>query len=95
MSAKDNENLELELELEPIEDDELELEPIVDDEAAKQIAPDIPFNAGVRMIPVICSACRTRLYAGEDQVGLWKRCPDCYRLTEIRAVAPRFILTAD
>ncbi|MDR1480477.1 MAG: hypothetical protein LBJ00_16210 [Planctomycetaceae bacterium] len=91
MSDKNEE----EFELEPIDDDDLELEPIVDDEAAKEIAPDIPFNAGVRMIPVICSACRTRLYAGEDQVGLWKRCPDCYRLTEIRAVAPRFILTAD
>ncbi|MDR2761434.1 MAG: hypothetical protein LBB88_02390 [Planctomycetaceae bacterium] len=83
------------LELEPINDDDLELEPIEDDEAKKQIAPDIPFNAGVRLIPVICSACKTRLYAGEDQVGLWKRCPDCYRLTEIRAVLPKFILTAD
>ncbi|MDR2642948.1 MAG: hypothetical protein LBC74_09155 [Planctomycetaceae bacterium] len=88
--TNENDNLELE----PIED-ELELEPIEDDDANKQIAPDIPFNAGVRLIPVICSACKTRLYAGEDQVGLWKRCPDCYRLTEIRAVPPRFILTAD
>lgn len=84
-----------ELELEPIDDDELELEPIEDDDAKKQIASDIPFNSGVRLIPVICSACRTRLYAGEDQVGLWKRCPDCERLTEIRAVPPKFILTAD
>ncbi|MDR0392099.1 MAG: hypothetical protein LBH59_09345, partial [Planctomycetaceae bacterium] len=85
----ENDNLELELDL------ELELEPIEDENANKQIAPDIPFDAGVRLIPVICSACKTRLYAGEDQVGLWKRCPDCERLTEIRAVPARFILTAD
>ncbi|MDR1485404.1 MAG: hypothetical protein LBT09_11345 [Planctomycetaceae bacterium] len=81
------------LELEEI-DDELELESIEYD-ANKRIAPDVPFDAGVRLIPVICSACKTRLYAGEDQVGMWKRCPDCYRLTEIYAVPQRFILTAD
>ncbi|MDR2170906.1 MAG: hypothetical protein LBP59_12255 [Planctomycetaceae bacterium] len=87
---------DFELDLEPLGgSDELELESVADDDALKQVAPDVPFNAGVRLIPVICSACKTRLYAGEDQVGLWKRCPDCDRLTEIRAVAPRFILTAD
>ncbi|MDR1964733.1 MAG: hypothetical protein LBQ50_13240 [Planctomycetaceae bacterium] len=86
---------EEELRLAPIEDDELGLAPIKDEEAEKPIAPEIPYNAGVRLIPVICSACKTRLYAGEDQVGLWKRCPDCDRLTEIRAVPARFMLIAN
>jgi hypothetical protein len=84
-----------EFRLAPIEEDELGLAPIEDDDANKIIAPDIPYNAGVRLIPVICSACKTRLYAGENQVGLWKRCPDCYRLTEILAVPQRFLLIAD
>jgi hypothetical protein len=84
-----------ELRLAPIEEDELGLVPIEDDDSNKTIAPDIPYNAGVRLIPVICSACKTRLYAGENQVGLWKRCPDCYRLTEILAVPQRFMLIAD
>ncbi|MDR0704022.1 MAG: hypothetical protein LBF88_03455 [Planctomycetaceae bacterium] len=84
-----------ELRLAPIAEDELGFAPIEDDDINKTIAPDIPYNAGVRLIPVICSACKTRLYAGENQVGLWKRCPDCYRLTEILAVPERFMLTAD
>ncbi|MDR2755685.1 MAG: hypothetical protein LBC20_08255 [Planctomycetaceae bacterium] len=84
-----------ELRLAPLEDEELGLAPIEDENAQKTIAPDIPYNTGTRLIPVICSACKTRLYAGEDQVGLWKCCPDCGRLTEILAVAPKFILTAN
>jgi hypothetical protein len=84
-----------ELRLAPIEEDELGLAPIEDEDAKKQIAPEIPYNTGIRLIPVTCSACKTRLYAGENQVGLWKRCPDCECLTEIRAVLPKFILTAN
>ncbi|MDR2115414.1 MAG: hypothetical protein LBP87_03430 [Planctomycetaceae bacterium] len=84
-----------EFRLTPIEEDELGLAPIEDEEAQKPVAPDIPYNAGTRLIPVICSACKTRLYAGENQVGLWKRCPDCGRLTEILAVPPKFMLIAD
>jgi hypothetical protein len=84
-----------ELQLAPIEEDELGLAPIEDDNATKQIAPDIPYNTKTRLIPVICSACKTRLYAGENQVGLWKRCPDCECLTEIHAVPPKFMLVAN
>lgn len=84
-----------ELGLAPLDDDELGLSPIADEDAEKPIAPEVSVGAGVRLIPVTCSACKTRMYAGEDQVGLWKRCPDCYRLTEIRAVPPKFILVAD
>jgi hypothetical protein len=84
-----------EFRLAPIDDDELGLAPIGDDEADKPVAPDVPYNAGVRLIPVTCSACKTRMYASEDQVGLWKRCPDCDRLTEIMPVAPRFMLVAN
>lgn len=84
-----------ELRLAPIEEDELRLAPIEDEDAKKPIAPDVPYNTGTRLIPVICSACKTRLYAGEDQVGLWKCCPDCGRLTEIRAVPPKFMLIAN
>ncbi|MDR1141608.1 MAG: hypothetical protein LBL62_07945 [Planctomycetaceae bacterium] len=85
-----------ELRLAPIEEDEeLGLAPIEDEDAKKEIAPDLPYNTGIRLIPVICSACKTRLYAGENQVGLWKRCPDCECLTEILAVPLRFVLTAD
>lgn len=77
------------------EDGDLGLAPVEDEDAKKVIAPDVPLKSGTRLIPVICSACRTRMYAGEDQVGLWKKCPDCERLTEIRYVPPKFMLIAD
>ncbi len=81
--------------LAPIDEDELRLAPIDDEEAEKPIAPDVPLSPGVKLIPVICTACRTRLYAGENQVGLWKKCPDCFRLTQISAAEPEFPLVAD
>ncbi len=84
-----------ELGLAPLDDDDLALAPIPDEEAEKPVAPDVAPRPGLRLIPVICSACKTRMYAGEDQVGLWKRCPDCHRLTEIRAVPPKFLFIAD
>lgn len=85
---------EEELGLAPMDDEDLQLVP-VDDDAGKEIAPDVSHKSGIRLIPVICSACRTRLYAGENQVGLWKRCPVCERLNEIFPVDPKFMLTAD
>lgn len=84
---------EEELGLAPNDDEDLQLAPTDEDE--KEIAPEISHKAGIRLIPVICSACRTRLYAGENQVGLWKRCPVCERLNKIYPVDPKFILSAD
>lgn len=89
-----NNDDENELGLAPNDDEDLQLVP-VDDDAGKEIAPEISHKSGIRLIPVICSACRTRLYAGENQVGLWKRCPVCERLNKIYPVDPKFILTAD
>ncbi len=77
------------------DDDELGLAPIEDDDAGKIVAADLPFDTKERLIPVICSACRTRLYAGESQIGLWKKCPDCGRLSEILAVPEKFMLVAN
>lgn len=79
-----------EFRLAPLDDDEeIGLKPL-DDEEEKIIAPDFPLDTNLRLMPVICSACRTRLYATEDQVGMWKICPDCLRKTEIRYVEPEF-----
>ncbi|MGL6194302.1 MAG: hypothetical protein ACRC2T_05720, partial [Thermoguttaceae bacterium] len=76
--------------LAPIEEEsELSLAPI-NDEDEKKIAPDFPLDTKLRLIPVICSACKTRLYATENQVGMWKVCPDCGRKSEIRYVEPEF-----
>ena len=30
------------------------------------------------LVPVICTVCRTRMYAGLDQVGSLMECPDCF-----------------
>ena len=81
--------------LAPIDEDELRLTPFDDEEADKPIAPDVPVRSDVKLVPVICTACKTRMYAGAHQVGLWKKCPDCYRLTLITAAEPEFVLTAD
>lgn len=84
-----------ELGLAPRDDEEeLSLVP-VDDAAERTIAPELPFTPGMRLIPVNCSACKTRLYAGEEQVGLWKKCPVCDRLNEIHPVPPKFVLVAN
>ncbi len=76
--------------LAPIEEEEIGLAPI-EDEPTIVIAPDFPFDTQQRLIPVVCSACKTRMYATEDQVGMYKVCPDCFRKTEIRAVDPEFL----
>ena len=80
-----------EFRLAPLDDseEELGLAPI-DDREQRKIAPDFPLDTELRLMPVICSACKTRLYATEDQVGMWKVCPDCLRETEIRYVEPEF-----
>ena len=78
--------------LTPIDDEEFKLVPI-DDEEEMKIAPDFPFDTDLRLIPVVCSACKVRMYATEDQVGMWKVCPDCLRKTEIRYVEPEFRYT--
>lgn len=82
-----------ELGLAPRDDDDLGLVPV--EEIKRPIAPDVSIKSGVRLIPVTCTTCRTRMYAGENQVGLWKKCPDCERLTEIRPAPPSFPLVAD
>ncbi len=76
--------------LAPIEEEEIGFAPI-EDEPEIVIAPDFPFDTQQRLIPVVCSACKTRMYATEDQVGMYKVCPDCFRKTEIRAVDPEFL----
>ena len=83
------------LRLTPLDDDEIGLAPIDDEKDTRPIAPDISVRSGERLIPVTCGICKTRMHAGESQVGLWKRCPDCDTLTEIRAVDPKFMLVAD
>lgn len=84
-----------ELALPEHEDEELSLAPIEDDDANKIIAPELPFDPAVRWIPVICSACKTRLYAAESQVGMYKLCPECSRKTEIRAVPEKLVVTVE
>jgi len=73
-----------------IDEDDLQLMPFDDEEEEKPIAPDVPVRPDIKLIPVICSACKTRMHAGTHQVGLWKKCPDCYRLTLITAAEPEF-----
>ncbi len=81
--------------LAPLDDDDLTLAPITDAEEERPIAPDVSIKSGVKLIPVICTACKTRMYAGENQVGLWKKCPDCYRLTQIPPAEPELVQCAD
>ncbi|MDR1963790.1 MAG: hypothetical protein LBQ50_08425 [Planctomycetaceae bacterium] len=38
------------------------------------------------LVPVVCVLCGTRMYAGENEIGGFKTCPDCGRKTEIKAV---------
>lgn len=59
-------------------------------EEKRIIAPDFSLDTNLRLIPVICSACKTRLYATEEQIGMWKICPVCERMNEIRYVEPKF-----
>ncbi len=40
----------------------------------------------VRLVPVVCSLCETRMYAPETDIGKWKTCPDCGTKTEIKDV---------
>lgn len=80
-----------EFRLAPIEEDEeLGFADTSANEPEKIVAPEPSLDTTERLIPVTCSACKTRMYAGEDQIGMWKRCPDCERLTEIRYVEPKF-----
>ena len=80
--------------LTPFDEDDLRLTPFDDEDAEKPNAPDVPVRSDVKLIPVICTSCKTRMYAGVHQVGLWKKCPDCYRLTLITAAETEFVLTA-
>ena len=79
--------------LAPFDEADLRLAPILEEETEKPIAPDIPFRRDAKLIPVVCSACHTRLYAGTNQVGLWKKCPDCFRLTLISSAEPEIVPT--
>ncbi|MDD3587057.1 MAG: hypothetical protein PHQ75_07730 [Thermoguttaceae bacterium] len=53
-----------------------------------QIAVELPYHPGLVLIPVACDVCKLLMYAGEEQVGQWKICPDCGRKTLIRPVKP-------
>ncbi|MCL2305740.1 MAG: hypothetical protein FWC43_10390 [Planctomycetaceae bacterium] len=84
-----------EFRLAPLDDeDELKLAPL-DEKETRKIAPDFPLETDLRLMPVVCSACKTRMYATEDQVGMWKVCPDCHRQTEIFYVEPEFRFTVE
>ena len=39
--------------------------------------------AKVRLVPVVCMLCETRMYAREDEIGNFKTCPDCGTQTKI------------
>ncbi|MDR3199070.1 MAG: hypothetical protein LBU34_14480 [Planctomycetaceae bacterium] len=51
------------------------------------LAGMVPQPAAGLLIPVVCSLCGTRMYAGENEIGGFKTCPDCGRKTEIKKVA--------
>jgi DNA-directed RNA polymerase subunit RPC12/RpoP len=51
-----------------------------------RLAGTIPPPITGLLIPVVCSLCGTRMYAGENEIGGFKTCPDCGRQTEIKAV---------
>ncbi|MDR2114953.1 MAG: hypothetical protein LBP87_01080 [Planctomycetaceae bacterium] len=44
-------------------------------------------SVGELLVPVVCSLCGTRMYAGENEIGGFKTCPDCGRQTEIKMVS--------
>jgi DNA-directed RNA polymerase subunit M/transcription elongation factor TFIIS len=55
-----------------------------------QSSPEI-FELGkhfpnTRLIPVVCTLCKTRMYAVETDIGQWKTCPDCGTKTEVADV---------
>jgi DNA-directed RNA polymerase subunit M/transcription elongation factor TFIIS len=50
------------------------------------LAGAVPQSVTGLLIPVVCSLCGTRMYAGENEVGGFKTCPDCGRQTEIKMV---------
>ena len=55
-----------------------------------QSAPEI-FELGkhfsnVRLVPVVCTLCETRMYAPETEIGGWKTCPDCGTKTVVKDV---------
>jgi DNA-directed RNA polymerase subunit M/transcription elongation factor TFIIS len=52
-----------------------------------EVAGDVPqYNNNILLVPVVCSLCGTRMYAGEDEIGGFKICPDCGRQNEIKPV---------
>ena len=55
-----------------------------------QSSPEI-FELGkhfpnTRLVPVVCTLCKTRMYALETDIGGWKTCPDCGTKTKIEDV---------
>ncbi len=81
-----------ELGLAPLDDDELSL-PMIEAKVEKIVASEVKPKPGQRLVPVVCAICHTRMYAVEDQIGQWKRCPDCDSLTEIKTVPEKAIFT--
>ncbi|MDR1480262.1 MAG: hypothetical protein LBJ00_15100 [Planctomycetaceae bacterium] len=47
------------------------------------------------LVPVVCSLCGTRMYAGESEIGNFKICPDCGTKNEIKPVAKKERIQAD
>ncbi len=43
-------------------------------------------QTAVRLVPVVCSLCETRMYAPESEIGQYKTCPDCGTRTLIKDV---------
>lgn len=49
----------------------------------------------VKLIPVVCSLCQTRMYATVDQAGQEKECPDCGRMNPIVMPPDEKLLTVE
>jgi DNA-directed RNA polymerase subunit M/transcription elongation factor TFIIS len=47
---------------------------------------DSPLAVTGLLVPVVCSLCGTRMYAGESEIGGFKICPDCGTQNEIKSV---------
>lgn len=75
----------------PVIDDDIPLTLAeFDDEPEQEIVEEEPFNPNVKLVPIECMSCRTRFYASENQIGKYRRCPDCDRLNLVPELEPEY-----
>jgi hypothetical protein len=66
-----------------------------DDAPEREVVEEEPFDPDVRLIPIKCLSCDTRFYGSENQIGKYRRCPDCDRLNLVPELEPEYRITVE